>query len=93
MKTARDVVLADLAHLAFQLDSDFGKMAGKRLLITGGAGFLGYYLIQTVLDWNRRAPKGDRIDLTVYDNFFRGVPDWLEALTRTDTFSPGRATT
>ncbi len=34
-------------------------MAGKRLLITGGAGFLGYYLVQAALHWNRtRASRG-----------------------------------
>jgi nucleoside-diphosphate-sugar epimerase len=58
-------------------------MAGHRLLITGGAGFLGYYLVQSVLHWNARG--GDPIDLTVYDNYARGVPEWLEALDGTDS--------
>ena len=35
-------------------------MAGKRLLIVGGAGFLGYYLVQSVLHWNRSATRPDR---------------------------------
>jgi nucleoside-diphosphate-sugar epimerase len=86
MKTANDVLNADLEHLAGQLRGEFARMAGKRLLITGGAGFLGYYLVQVALDWNRRAAKGDGITLTVYDNFFRGVPEWLEALARTEKF-------
>ena len=33
-------------------------MGGKRLLIIGGAGFLGYYLVQAVLHWN--AQRGCR---------------------------------
>ena len=55
-------------------------MAGKRVLITGGAGFLGYYLVQALLHRNR-AQIGDRaIGVTVYDNFSRGMPRWLKGL-------------
>ncbi len=57
-------------------------MAGKRLLITGGAGFLGYYLVQAVVHWNKQSDSP--IDLIMYDNFMRGIPDWLKALTDED---------
>ena len=53
-------------------------MAGKRLLITGGAGFLGYELVQAILRANEA--ESEPIRLTVYDNFVRGVPGWLESL-------------
>src|SRR5690606_35771083 len=56
------------------------RLAGKKLLITGGAGFLGYYLVQAPLHWNASLPADRRIDVTVFDNYIRGVPDWLEAL-------------
>lgn len=55
-------------------------MAGHRLLITGGAGFLGYYLVQSIVHWNRSASPDDRIDLTVYDNGARGLPAWLTSI-------------
>jgi UDP-glucuronate decarboxylase len=55
-------------------------MAGKRVLLTGGAGFLGYYLVQTIVEWNRRAPEAEGVALTVADNYIRGVPSWLGAL-------------
>jgi dTDP-glucose 4,6-dehydratase/UDP-glucuronate decarboxylase len=48
--------------------------------MTGGAGFLGYYMVQSVLHWNDRAPAANRITMTVFDNYVRGVPAWLEAL-------------
>ena len=75
--TAEEVVAADLEHICRQLKTEFDLMAGKRLLITGGAGFLGHYLVRSVLHWNRANP-GREIALTVYDSFMRGVPDWLK---------------
>lgn len=76
---ARDVVVADLDFIASQLDYEFGKMAGRQLLLVGGAGFLGYYMVQSVLHWNSLG-RGEPIALTVYDSWIRGVPDWMEAL-------------
>ena len=71
--TAAEVVAADLDHICD------AEMAGKRLLIIGGAGFLGHYLVQAAVHHNRRGTTAP-IDITVYDNYSRGVPGWLEAL-------------
>jgi len=80
-QTSADIVRGDLEYIADSLENEFGQMAGAKLLITGGAGFLGYYLVQSVLHWNRtRAPKSAPIYLTIYDNYIRGVPDWLTQL-------------
>lgn len=79
VKSAREVVDADLAHLVEVLGDDFAEMAGRRLLITGGAGFLGYYLVQAPLEWNEQH-RGEPIRVVVYDNYWRGLPGWLEAL-------------
>jgi UDP-glucuronate decarboxylase len=49
MKTAEDIVREDLADIGERLSAEFGRMSGKRLLIVGGAGFLGYYLVQAPL--------------------------------------------
>ncbi len=78
METAAEVVTYDLSSTAKRLSEEFSQMAGKRLLITGGAGFLGYYLVQAPLWWNRLG--GEPIDVTVYDNWIRGVPAWQESL-------------
>ena len=76
------------------LQSEFGQMGGGRLLITGGGGFLGYYLVQSVLHWNRHAGRrrAHRRDV-VYDNYVRGVPDWLEALRSASATSSSCGTT
>ncbi|MGZ8336945.1 MAG: NAD-dependent epimerase/dehydratase family protein, partial [Allosphingosinicella sp.] len=79
MKTAADVVQADLDHICHHLQAEFAEMAGRRLLIVGGAGFLGYYLVQSALHWNRSRDSAP-IAITVFDNYVRGVPDWLTAL-------------
>jgi nucleoside-diphosphate-sugar epimerase len=70
----------DLNAICTDLHQEFTKLSGKRLLITGGGGFLGYYLVQSALHWNRSRPAASAIDVTVYDNYMRGVPTWLEAL-------------
>ncbi|UBF28350.1 NAD-dependent epimerase/dehydratase family protein [Kovacikia minuta CCNUW1] len=79
MKTAQDVIDADLQYICSNLKSEFAQMAGKKLLIVGGAGFLGYYLVQSVLHWNETDGTAP-IQLTVYDNYIRGIPDWLTKL-------------
>lgn len=74
------VVSSDLASMAKRLDHVFSKMSGKDLLITGGAGFLGYYLVQAPLAWNEANQDKDPVRVSVHDNFARGVPAWLEEL-------------
>ena len=78
--TAADVVKADLHYICSNLSEEFTAMSGKDLLITGGAGFLGYYLVQSVLHWNESNPTAAPIHLTVYDNYIRGAPGWLTTL-------------
>jgi nucleoside-diphosphate-sugar epimerase len=78
-ETAADIVASDLESITSDLAAELATMAGKRLLITGGAGFLGYEMVQAILHANEigRGP----IRVTVYDNFVRGTPAWLQALT------------
>jgi UDP-glucuronate decarboxylase len=78
--TLQDLLDEDLDTVCADLAEEFGAMSGGRLLVTGGGGFLGYYLVQAALHWNRTRGAGANIDVTVYDNYMRGVPDWLEAL-------------
>ena len=80
MKNAIDVIEADLNYICNNLDYEFEQLSGKKLLIAGGAGFLGYYLVQTILHWNINRADTSKINLVVYDNFMRGIPYWLENL-------------
>jgi len=76
----RDIVAEDLLSLSQRLDTVFAQLSGDNLLITGGAGFLGYYLVQAPLAWNAQNPDRAPINVSVHDNFLRGMPEWLSAL-------------
>jgi nucleoside-diphosphate-sugar epimerase len=80
MSTAAQIVSEDLDRMVDAGAREFAKLSGRRVMIAGGAGFLGYYLVQAPLRWNQRNPSAAPIDVTVLDNFIRGVPAWLTAL-------------
>jgi UDP-glucuronate decarboxylase len=77
MENAQDVIQEDLNYITRNLETELTCLSGRKLLITGGAGFLGYYLIQAILSWNRTVEKTRNILITVYDNYIRGIPQWL----------------
>ena len=77
MNNADDVISIDLNYICEQLIDELTLLSGKRILITGGAGFLGYYLVQSLLQWNTRNTEKKPVEIVVYDNFMRGMPDWL----------------
>jgi nucleoside-diphosphate-sugar epimerase len=80
IESLQDLLQRDLDYVSTHLREEFARMAGRRVLMTGGGGFLGYYMVQGVLHWNDHAAPADRIAMTVFDNYVRGVPAWLEAL-------------
>lgn len=83
LKTSRQIVQSDLSYIKKKAGKEFSQLSGKKVLITGGAGFLGYYLVQSILSWNTRVSSKQAIELTVYDNYIRGIPDWLKELSET----------
>lgn len=80
ISTLEDFLRDDLDYICGNLNKELDRLAGKRLLITGGAGFLGYYLVQSALHFNRGEGRSQPIDVWVWDNFIRGKPAWLDAL-------------
>jgi len=77
--TAEKVVKEDLDYISRQLTKELPALSGKRIAITGGAGFLGYYLVQAILHWNENSSY-EPARVHVYDNFSRGMPEWLSDL-------------
>jgi UDP-glucuronate decarboxylase len=81
-RTAADVLAQDLRHIRESCPSEFAAMAGRQVLMTGGAGFLGYEMINALVDHNHGAAKAERIRIVVVDNFLRGAPAWIQELER-----------
>ncbi len=79
MTESSTVVQGDLENITLEAREEIGALAGKHLVITGGAGFLGYYLVKAIVFWNRQ-PDRRKVRLTVLDNFARGMPGWLSEL-------------
>jgi len=81
---ANQVIEDDLMYILDSLSDEFLMLSGNSLLLTGGGGFLGYYLVQSIVRWNQINAKSESqfIDLIVYDNFMRGLPKWLAELER-----------
>lgn len=77
---ASDLVKKDLKFIVNNLEKELDVLSGRNLLITGGFGFLGYYLTQSILYWNDHNENKNPIQLWVYDNFIRGVPTWITML-------------
>jgi len=80
IKSSVDVISEDLELLGAQLQDELAVMSGSSVLVAGGAGFLGYYLVQAPLHWNKKHASSEPIRVTVLDNFIRGVPEWLTDL-------------
>lgn len=79
-ENSQTVVSEDLDYIVGNARQEFSRLEGKSLLITGGAGFLGYYLVQAILHYNRQVDSQSAIRVTVFDNYIRGIPEWLTAL-------------
>jgi dTDP-glucose 4,6-dehydratase/UDP-glucuronate decarboxylase len=79
--TAMDKHLVqDAREVMDNLGAKAQRFAGKTILITGGAGFLGAHFIHFFLALNDSGALAQPCHVSVWDNFGRGVPDWLEVL-------------
>lgn len=82
-QTATEVLEQDLWELAKTTKSSLDLLAGKDVLITGGAGFLGYEMVHLLA--NVGVDDGrDPIRVTIYDNFTRGRKEWMTTLALRD---------
>jgi UDP-glucuronate decarboxylase len=74
------VVREDLDFIVERANAEMEQISGRRLLVVGGAGFLGHFLVQSPLHWNAAHPNRAPIHVTVLDNYARGLPGWLKRI-------------
>lgn len=72
------VVADDLRMICEAASEQIRQLEGDSVLITGGGGFLGHYLVQALLEWNR-TQAAEPIRVRVADNWMRGEPAWMNA--------------
>jgi len=64
-----DVICSDLREIAERAEEDVRALDGKRVLITGGAGFLMSYLVDVLAARSESAERRDAPRVVVVDNF------------------------
>ena len=77
---ARTWLAEDWRRVEASLGDHIARFSGKRMLITGAAGFLGFGFLHFFSYLNSRQVERNRIRLVAADNFLRGRPRWLAAL-------------
>ena len=70
------LIFEDLNFIRKNCKRELNKLAGSKILFTGGAGFLGYYFIQALLFENKYS--SNKISIDVYDNYIRGRKLWIK---------------
>jgi len=74
---SQQIINEDILRIAEGLKDEIKLMEGKTFLITGGAGFLGYYLVHFL---NYLNSLNCNVKIIIFDNFQRGYPEWLKKL-------------
>ncbi|MBI4317869.1 MAG: NAD-dependent epimerase/dehydratase family protein [Chloroflexi bacterium] len=81
------VVVEDIAMIIDRVGPAWERLAHKELLLTGYAGFLGYYFVACLARVNDTVLKGKECRLIGVDNLVRGKPAWLEEFAQRADFS------
>ena len=74
-----DIVSADMCEIFSNLKDKIRAFEGRVVLITGGAGFLGYNFIHFLIYGNAKIFRLS-CRIIVLDNFIRGLPSWLKEM-------------
>ena len=79
MHSEKGILQSDINFISKSVTEDLDNLSGKNILLTGGAGFLGYELSH-LFSQVGETDKRDTIQLTIYDNLVRGSKKWLNIL-------------
>jgi dTDP-glucose 4,6-dehydratase/UDP-glucuronate decarboxylase len=70
----------DWRRVEESLGDKVARLFGKRILITGAAGFLGFGFLHFFSYLNTKQAECNHVGLVAADNFLRGCPSWLTEL-------------
>jgi len=56
------------------------RFSGKKILLTGAAGFLGCHFVHYFLKVNESEILSEPCHIYAWDNYLRGTPDWMNGL-------------
>ncbi len=70
--TNQDILKNDCAAIAASLEKEAAEFSGRTILMSGGAGFLGNYIVSTLLHLNDTLLKSNPCKVIVMDNFITG---------------------
>ena len=67
---------SDLQYIERNSREELNFLSNKKVLFTGGAGFIGYYFYYTITHWNKINNK-KKINYTILDNI-KKKPHWID---------------
>ena len=73
-----DLLKTDLERVCRDCHRELTDISNQNLLLTGAAGFLGYYFAAVIGYWNLH--NDNKIRCVLQDNFKRGRPLWIDEL-------------
>ena len=73
-----EITKEDIEHILYSAKNEVDELSGKKILFTGGAGFLGYYFLQTLIEIGYSDGR-EPVDLYIIENFLRGKK-WFDNL-------------
>ena len=74
------IIQKDMDYIASSLNFNLKLFKNSHILITGGAGFIGYYLVNFFFYLDRKKILKKNCRIFIWDSFIRGKPKWLEEI-------------
>jgi len=76
---AESILSGDITYINDRLGKQLQKLSGKKLLFTGGGGFLGYMFLHMLAELGQDNNL-EKLEITILENFSRGKKLWLDKL-------------
>jgi dTDP-glucose 4,6-dehydratase/UDP-glucuronate decarboxylase len=80
LKNMEKNISADSHEIMRKMDSLNKRFSGKKILLTGAAGFLGQQFAYYFTQLNILGTVSEPVSIYLYDNFMRGVPESFQVL-------------